>query len=314
VPIIRFCKGLAALVVLTACSGGFAPHSPAFAPAASGATVHAVAGARYVIRSFTYHVMPLRTGNRPHASSGLQYPDDLTNYGGPVMTAAAAHNIYVNCPAANQSCWGAPEQFQMKLAGSAFAALLRQYTKSTPSGYTFADGTAVTYTVHRGTALYENDLFQIIHQVAAAKKAVGYRNIYHVFLPKGTDTCFDFSTSCYSPDRPTDFAFCAYHGTVKYSDIGTVIYSIEPYQMINGCSTPKSAGASQLTNSTISTLAHETFEAITDPGPKLAWYNLQGGEIGDECEYFVAGVTLSGTAYNSQPMYSNRYHACATGP
>jgi len=101
---------------------------------------------------------------------------------------------------------------------------------------------------------------------------------------------------------------------VKFSDLGLVVFSVEPYQDIKGCLTPKSSGASEVTNSTISTLAHETFEAITDPGPKLAWYNYQGGEIGDECEFFVASVNVGGTTYNTQPMYSNKYHACATGP
>ncbi|MBV8148730.1 MAG: hypothetical protein JO092_06545 [Candidatus Eremiobacteraeota bacterium] len=303
--------GPALLVLVAACSGSNA----GFAPAATSATQQSV-HAGYRILDFTYHVMPLRTSARPAVASARKiiYPDDLTNLGGPIMSSEAAHNIYVNCPARNQSCWGAPEAFQTKLTGSSFAALLRQYTKSGPNSLTFADSTAVTYKVYPGTALYENDLFAIIHQVASSTRKTGYANLYHVFLTKGTSTCIDFTTSCYSPGNASTSGFCAYHGSVKYSDIGTVIYTVEPYQNIRGCLTKKSSGASQLTNSTISTLAHETFESVTDPGPRLAWINFVGGEIGDECEFFVVSVTLAGTVYNTQPMYSNKYHGCTASP
>lgn len=302
---------IATFAALAACSQTGSPSTPP-----PNAAFRDAASSGYTVRSYTYRIMPLRTAShaRRAAGGGLTYPDDLTNYGGPVMNSAAAHNIYVNCPAQNQSCWGAPEPFQTDLKGSSFAGMLAQYTGSGASAYSFGDSTNVTFTVYKGTALYENDLFAIVHEVAAKSKATGYTNIYHVFLPKGTDTCFDFSKQCYSPDYGPAFAFCAYHGTVKYSDVGLVIYSIEPYQDVRGCLTKKSRGASEVTNSTISTLAHETYESITDPGPKLAWYNFVGGEIGDECEFFVSPVKVAGRIYNSQPMYSNKYHACATRP
>jgi hypothetical protein len=302
---------LALLALVAACSGSGSPVTPQAPP--PGSSPQAAARSSYTIRHFTYRIMPLRTsGTRAAAGGGLIYPDDLTNYGAPLMKSAAAHNIYLNCPAKNQSCWGAPEAFQTKLTGSTFAGMLKQYTGSPASAYTFADSTNVKWKIYPGTALYENDLFAIIHQVAASLKKTGLTDEYHVFLPKGTDTCFDFYAQCYSPDYAPTFAFCAYHGTVRYSDIGLVVYSIEPYQDVKGCLTKKSSGASEVTNSTISTLAHETFESITDPGPKLAWYNFVGGEIGDECEFFVSSVKLGGTIYNTQPMYSNKYHACAT--
>jgi len=309
----RMC-GIAASLVLVACAQADNSFAPSAVPHAGSRNVSASRG--YTVESFTYRTMPLRTASRSRHShgKGLIYPDDLTNYGGPLMKTAAAHNIYVNCPARNQSCWGAPEAFQIGLKGSSFAALLKQYTGSGPNAYTFSDSTNVAVTVYRGTALYENDLFAIVHQVASKLKKGGYANVYHVFLPQGVDTCFDFTKACYSPDYRRTFDFCAYHGTVKFSDLGLVVYSIEPYQDVSFCATKKSSGASEVTNSTISTLAHETFESISDPGPKLAWYNYVGGEMADECEFFVSSVKIGGVVYNAQPMYSNRYHACATGP
>lgn len=305
-----FCLGL----LLAACSGArsILPGGGGVGTSGSGQRVALIAG--YRVLEFHYHIMPLRTPPKAQslAPPALQYPDDLTNYGGRIMKSEASYDIDVDCPHA--SCWGGVEPFQKSLTGSAFASLLRQYTGTGPNSFTFGGSTLVTYPVYRGTALYENDLMQILHSVAAATKRVGYSYLYHIFLPKGVDTCVDFSRQCYSPDYAPTNAFCAYHGSVTYSDLGTVIYSVEPYQDVKGCRTPRSTGASALTNSTISTLAHETFEAITDPGPGLAWYNYQGGEIGDECEFFFASVRLGGITYTSQPMYSNKYHACATGP
>jgi len=303
--------GSIAAVALAACAGSTGSFTPGGSLAGS---VRAIPGADYSVRAFSYHIMPLRTERKRAPSAGLRYPDDLTNYGGPMMGSEVSHNIYVNCRTKNQDCWGAPEQFQTKLTGSSFAGLLKQYTGTGPGSFTFGEGTAVTYPVYAGTALYENDLMQILHGVASSLKKTGYANLYHIFLPKGTDTCFDFSRDCYSPDKPAVSDFCAYHAVVRFSDIGVVVYSVEPYQDIKGCLTKKSAGASELTNSTISTLAHETFESITDPGFRLAWYNYVGGEVADECEFFVSSVALGGTVYNTQPMYSNKYHACATRP
>ena len=309
----RLCS-IAALAALWACAQG--GNSPALPSQPSARARGAAAPAEYRILAYTYHVMPLRSDGRGASvrAGSLIYPDDLTNYGGPVMKTAVAHNVYVNCPAKNESCWGAPEEFQKGLQGSAYAAILTQYTGSPPSAYSFGDSTAVAFTVFRGVALYENDLFSIIHQVAAKLRKGGYTDIYHVFLPEGTDTCIDFTKECYSPDYRRTFNFCAYHGTVKFSDLGLIVYSIEPYQDVSFCATKKSSGASGVTNSTISTLAHETFESISDPGPKLAWYNYVGGEMADECEFFVSTVKVGGIAYDTQPMYSNKYHACATGP
>ncbi len=67
--------------------------------------------------------------------------------------------------------------------------------------------------------------------------------MYHVFLPPGTDECFDNTYSvCYSPDHLTTWFFCAYHGFVDFPDIGHVIYSVEPYQNNSGCDEPPRRG------------------------------------------------------------------------
>ena len=71
------------------------------------------------------------------------------------------------------------------------------------------------------------------------------------------DTCFDLTSVCYSPDNPPSFAFCGYHGSVTYSDIGHVLLSVEPFQNVDGCSvtTPTPNGA--LVDSTANVLSIE---------------------------------------------------------
>jgi hypothetical protein len=163
-----------------------------------------------------------------------------------------------------------------------------------------------------------------VHAVAKVT-GTGYGHIYHIFLPKGVDTCFDLSNVCYSPDNPSSFFFCAYHGSVTFSDIGHVVYTVEPFQNVGGCRVSTPAPNGQLADSTNSVLSHELFEAITDPDLN-AWFNqtsldLAGFEIGDECQPLSNSTgaldptfLINGKKYEVQTEYSNHYHACAVVP
>jgi hypothetical protein len=148
-----------------------------------------------------------------------------------------------------------------------------------------------------------------------------------VFLPKGVDTCFDQTSICYSPDNPSTFFFCAYHGSVSFNDIGHVLFSVEPYQNVAGCQVAPPNPNGILSDSTDSTLSHELIEAITDPDPGSGWVANSsllesGAEIGDICEpvgnakfqFLDPVLSLNGHKYEIQLEYSNKYHACASVP
>jgi len=310
-------------LLLAACAGptpSLLPQPTTATAAEQAITVAAsdVESARSA-RILSYHFMlPRNQGpsSRIRGNRRLKYPADLVRKGGPIMKTAASFNIYVNCKTGGESCWGDPEGFQRNLTGSRFAELLKQYTNSPPDGFTFGGAFPVKY--HTYTKLfYSNDLLAVLH-AALVKNGMraGYSNMYHIYLPKGTDTCFDRSRACYSPDHPKTNDFCAYHESVAFKDVADpVIASIEPYQKVGFCASRASSGASALTNSTASTLAHETFEAITDPGPAFAWFNFTfNSEVADLCQTFQWKIGVSGTVYSLQPMYSNTYHACAGGP
>ena len=267
-----------------------------------------------------------------------RYPGDLTYQGGSYVQSAQFHAIYLfnsivngapGCTPYNVvACWSTPETFLANYGKSDFVHITDQYVQTTANGrYTVGGNGGVYYPAGAPHILTDLDIQAIVHLAATFYGyPTGYNGVFHVFLPPGTDECFDSTYSvCYSPDIPSTFYFCAYHGSAVFSDIGETIYSVEPSQNVNGCSVPPGSPNGQLADSTYNVLSHETTELITDPDGN-AWWNAQdnglyGQEIGDECAFLVfsgpAGVyfnpsvfKMSGVKYAIQPEYSNIGHAC----
>lgn len=257
------------------------------------------------------------------APSPSFYPADLTYHGGHVVPAAEHHLVYFDCPSGPAVCWGNPATFLTNLNDGAFIHLSDQYVGTTAS-YRYPVGSAISVNETLQTnVLGQNDLLAIIHSAAVNLSVQGgYKDIIHLFLPKGVDTCFDLTSICYSPDYPPSFVFCAYHGSVVFSDIGHIMFTIEPYQNVPGCQVASPSPNGQLADSTASVLSHETFETITDPDGSAWWSQVSlvemGAEIGDICEpignamnQFMNPVfVVNGKNYKIQLEYSNTYHAC----
>jgi hypothetical protein len=259
----------------------------------------------------------------PSVPSPGFYPADLTHpFGGSVVVSAESHPVYVDCTA---SCWGHPANFLSNLFQSSFIHVADQYVgHNTDNRYTVGTAASVSYPIL--TALSDNDVLQIVHTAASAL-GTGYHHIYNVFLPQGVDECFVGTTQCYSPDNPSTFVFCAYHGSVTFSDIGHVLFTVEPFQNVPGCGIFQPSPNGGLIDSTSNVLGHETFETITDPDPPNGWIAVNslgvfGEEIGDLCPgvnltqpFFEDPVSvINGVRYEVQPMYSNKYHACSFAP
>jgi hypothetical protein len=262
-------------------------------------------------------------------SSPYFYPGDLTKGAGPDLPTTTQHAVYVDYTGTVAANWGNPEGFLKDLNASTFVHLLDQYVGSIAnSRYPVGGNAGVTYSFY-GNVLYEHELWAIVHPVAA-HYGTGGGHVYHVFLRKGLDVCMDVpvvgGASCYSPDNSATWAFCAYHTAVTFSDIGTVLFTVEPYQNVPGCAVATPSPNGQLADSTNSVLSHETFETITDP-LGTAWWNhthapLGGFEIGDECVALdnsaggslVPTFKINGKNYEVQLEYSNTYHACAAQP
>jgi hypothetical protein len=255
------------------------------------------------------------------------YPADLVNHGGAVVTSADQNPVYLNCSSGPASCWGSPATFLKNLNSSAFIHLTDQYVGTTANfRYPLGQSVSISQSFQSNgfsTVLGQNDILSIVH-AAAVKLSIAspYGNIIHVFLPSGIDTCIDLTTYCYSPDYPPTFVFCAYHGSALFSDIGHILYTVEPYQNVPGCQTASPSPNGLLVDSTASVLSHETFETITDPDGDAWWSDVslieRGAEIGDICEPVGNGMgqflnptfIVNGRKYKIQLEYSNKYHAC----
>ncbi len=256
------------------------------------------------------------------------YPDDLVYGGGPVSSKATFHNIYTNTPSGGiGSAWGNPSGFETDLVESNFIHLADQYTGNIGTAQHYSvDHTSYQLTASGFGVLtdYDAQLFIYVANHFLVKQG-GVSHIFHLFLPPGQDICFDSSySSCYSPDNPSTWSFCAYHGAYTDSTYGTILYTVEPYQNVPGCAVQTPSPNGQLADSTNSVLSHELFETITDPLPGSGWTNLTsldlyGYEIGDECQplgnnqgdFLTPSFYINGKAYEVQLEYSNRYHACA---
>jgi hypothetical protein len=249
------------------------------------------------------------------------YPADVTFHGGKIVQNAEQHLVYFDCSIGPSKCWGNPARFLEDLSKSAFVHLVDQYV-GTNTSHRYPVGTSVSINQPLQTfVLGQNDILAIVH-AAAAKLGLkgGYTDIVHVFLPEDVDTCIDLTNICYSPDSPPSFVFCAYHGSVDFSDIGHVLYSVEPFQDVSGCQVSSPSPNGQLVDSTASVLSHETFEVITDPDGDAWWadktLNEQFAEIADICEPFATSapvLIVNGKKYKLQLEYSNKYHACTHG-
>lgn len=334
---------------LAACSGVNqsvpAVQSPALsqpaarqqAPAKAAPVVVAVTSAdRAWARTFRAagapHIMPPvfkhSAMRRPNA---VGYPFDMTCQTAkcPVMNASVAYNVYVSLDGktcTTESCWGDPEEFLKALAGSSMAGLVQQYTGGAPTAYTFGGSMAVKYPHPYTNTFYFEDLITILAAAAHHFKAVGLNAEYNLFLPKGVDTCFDQTASCYSPDNLSSFAFCAYHTAVFAAANTPIVFSVEPYQNATykyqgktyyGCqNSTVPAGTNRLNSGTASTLSHESFESWSDPLPNTGYFNaIFGAEVGDVCAYWSMAPFTSGSAsWWIQQEYSNSVHGCNNGP
>ncbi len=247
------------------------------------------------------------------------YPGDLSYQGGPTMTTAKSHNLYVDCLA---SCFGYPGHFQGHLYNSDLIHVVDQYVGSTASNrYNYGFEAVIAGNIF--ATLGDNDILNIVYAGATAHTPVltGYTNIYNVFLPQGVDLCPASVGGCYSPDNPSTFTFCAYHESVTFSDIGHVIFTVIPYQAVPGCEVTSTTPNGEVADSTASSVSHETIEAITDPDGS-AWWNtttniIYGAEIGDECSLAYGNpptTTLDGKPYAIQSEYSNAVHGCTYNP
>ncbi len=238
-PILSLCVAtIVAAALLSACGGATSPVAPLpqggnAMPQGTQDTIALTAAEIKATSTYTnvrYHINLLNPPGAVH-TMGVVFPLDMTKGTGTVLKATTQNDIFVNTTSA---AVGTPTIFQANLnLNTTFLSVLNQYDGVTSTGK-FPVGTSFSATVPTfSNMISQGDLFNVIH-AAAKTGGAGYGHEYNVFLKSGLDTCIDFGP-CYSPDNPPTWVFCAYHGSLTYSDIGHVIYSIMPYQDVPGC-------------------------------------------------------------------------------
>jgi hypothetical protein len=226
-------------------------------------------------------------------------PANLIDHGGPVLLSSHTVAIF----------WGPTADFAPGLQtamtsllggmnGSAYLGVVQQYMRS---------ATAVTST--NDPALHDTSTPP---SKALNPNALGAEVAKLVQTPNPDTIYFVFTSNM------PHISYCAYHSTATPNGV-LVQVAYVPLQPA-GCS-PFSRGVNLGANSYVESVqaaadsaAHEFIEAVTDPHLN-AWYDKNGAEIADKCEYDYQGVVYlsNGSHWQIQSNWSNTASACDPG-
>lgn len=267
------------------------------------------------------HKLPIVSGrtiqagfSASSAAPPVDSPFDLTYFGGAVVNSATSYNVYVNCADGPAACWGTgkltPATFLRDLNHDGFIRLMNEFIGSDAKGHFPVAELSTTADFSTPNTASLEDIFGIVFSASSFTGAIGYSAIYHIFLPQGTDMCFDAQT-CYSPDNFDTFVFCAFHFSVDFDADTHVLFTVEPYQFVPGCSIPGQTPHGVI-DATASTVSHELMETMMDPDGN-AWFNgLTGNEGSDLCSAIGSNEFIGNHQYFIQKEYSNKVHGCTT--
>ena len=245
------------------------------------------------------HALPLGATAKP--SGKLQY------YGGPILDHPKVVAVF----------WGAVDAQTTAHAGDFYKALLGSSAFSWLSEYD-------TRTQKLGAGAFEKAVHitpstksrkltdkQIERELAAQIKkralpAPDANTVYMLHFAPGISIDLDGAGSCESG------GFCGYHSALK-SGGKRIAYAVLP-DMGQGSGCDLGCGAGAAFDRVTQVASHELVEAVTDPevglatglAAPLAWYDPNGGEIGDLC----AGESGKVKGYVVQKEWSNAAKAC----
>ncbi len=229
---------------------------------------------------------------------------NLTNHGGPVITAA--HVVFL--------FWG--PSFATGGADHTYATTLQSFRNqfgtnaeyNTITQYSGSNGTIAQSNLAGGSADFfdssapptkvtDNNVRSEVNKYLSSH-ALDVNAIYEVVIPSTSYSSSSGSTSCGGPH----LAYCAYHSWIG-SGTGATKYSIEPYPSCSGCQV---SGWSAVQNQE-HFVTHETREAVTDPTGST-WYDASGNEADDKCAWSPTPFLSGGYGY--QYEWSNADGAC----
>jgi hypothetical protein len=304
------------------------PVQPAqAAPATAPAKV--AAGSRFaIVRTLTLGAAPRTAGPEFAAQNAMTYQ------GGPVLHSPSVYLWFWGQDwntGAYAGSYNAVVNFYSEAGGSAWAAIMQQYcsgasvdSSSCPGGAGFIGNPSPIFSpghayVDTGVAVpSQPSQTDIEEAVTRAATHFGYLTdaVYMVYTPSGR-----------SEPGFTALQYCAFHSAVQIG-VGVYPYAYMPYLPDAGRSCGANVVRDPLDGWSIIG-GHEYAEAVTDPFPgtdgygasTYGWYDNSAsngqGEIGDKCSWSFASpalVTMNGSQWPVQPLFSNRALASGVNP
>lgn len=215
------------------------------------------------------------------------------------------------------------EGFYSNVGGSTWSATVTQYCQGVASGTYFCNGAGTAAgnpaSIFAGF-WYDNASAAPSHpsqsQLAAeAVKAAGH---FGNSASVNATVQYVIATAHGYNSKGFGTQYCAYHSSTT-SSVGNVAYTNMPYITDAGASCGANFNGLGPNAGITIVGGHEMAETMTDQFPSTGWLDGSGSEIGDKCAWITLGqgasadVTLNGTSYPVQSLWSNAFNSDVGG-
>ena len=241
----------------------------------------------------TYDQTVAETQGGPKKASGMAGP--LIDHGGPVLPASKTYAIY----------WGPIGDFPVDLQsgmqallsgfnGSSYLGIAEQYMRG--AGISTSYGGSVTDT--SAPPAKPPTTAQIGAEVCKLYPTPDPTALYVVFTSNAPKV-----------------HYCAWHDKATCNGVTFQVAYVPNQALLSGCSPYIKTNLrcntySEGTVASADSVAHEFMEAVTDPHIN-AWYDKNGAEIGDKCNFvYKSCVNLPTGTWQIQAEWSNAVNGC----
>jgi hypothetical protein len=171
-------------------------------------------------------------------SGAPRFPADLTYQGGAVAVSMKNHAPYLHphggCTIAG--CWGTRSSFcttSSRATSSTWTPAALPITAIRWRRSLQTSTTPPRQTAHGRRHACHHSLSSVKGEQTISAMPLAMATSTTCFC-RWTDKCFATTYRvCYSPDNLSSFFFCTYHGSAGFTDIGHVLYSVEPFQDVD---------------------------------------------------------------------------------
>ncbi len=244
-----------------------------------------------------------------YAKHGQTGPSNLIDHGGPLLLAPTGfHFVWWGNPSSFTPEKSILQKFVSGIGATSLFTMMDQYTRL--QGVVGLSYPGVDFTDLSAPPSHGPSVSTIVGEVCKVLTAAG--------TPPSSFDMYAVLTSNF----PKGANYCAWHSSGSCNGVPIqVIYHPNPAG-VSGCSTGVYPNGSPQADSTANTLSHEIFETVSDPRG-TAWYDQNGQEIADKCEWTFIPTTLNNITYTNQvgqsyyyiqQEWSNKVSGCVQNP